>query len=97
MGEKKADIFKSLFSKGDSLNRLCRSTVISYPSRIESSQLSYGVHRPTSFEILFDLWPDLCQREVLSVSIIVCYQHLNIYGSRALLQMFRNKLWAIEL
>lgn len=92
MGEKKAGIFKSLFLKGGSLNRLCRSTVISYPSRIESSQLSYGVHHPTSLEILFDPRSDPSQREVLSVSIIVCYQHLNIYGSRALLQMFRNKL-----
>lgn len=80
MGEKKAGIFKSPFLKGGSLNRLYYSTVISYPSRIESSQFSYGIHHPTSLEILFDSWFNLSQREVLSVSIIVCYQHLNIYG-----------------
>lgn len=54
MGEKKAAIFKSPFLKGGSLNRLYRSTVISYPSRIESSQLSYGVRHPTLLEILFE-------------------------------------------
>lgn len=44
--------------KGGSLNRFRRSTVISYPSRIESFQLSYGVRHPTSLEILFDPWSD---------------------------------------
>lgn len=71
------------FLKGDSLNRLCRSTVISYPSRIESSRFSYGVFAtPLRSKLSSTPGSDLSQRGVLSVSIIVCYQHLNIYGSR---------------
>lgn len=44
---KERGIFKSPFSKGGfSRNRVRRSSVISYPSRIESTQLSYGDRQP---------------------------------------------------
>lgn len=82
-GRRETGIFKSPFFKG----RFAKSTLPFYCNFLSLPHWKlptflWGARHPTSLETLSDPWSDLRQRGVLSVSIIVCYQHLNIYGSR---------------